>query len=41
MMNCLVHTAMYAYYFCTTYDRRLLTGTRLLTKKNVTRLQLV
>lgn len=41
LMNCLVHTAMYSYYFCTTYDRRLLSGTRVLTKKNVTRLQLL
>lgn len=41
MMNCLVHAAMYSYYFCTTYDRRLLCDARWLTKKNVTRLQLL
>lgn len=40
MMNCAVHTVMYAYYFVTTYDRRLFGG-GWLTKKNVTRLQLL
>lgn len=40
-MNCLVHAVMYTYYFLSTYDRRALARSHWMTKKNVTKLQLV
>lgn len=40
-MNCMVHAVMYTYYFLSTYDRESLARSKWMTKKNVTKLQLV
>lgn len=40
-LNCLVHAAMYGYYFISIYDATLLQRNLWLTKKNVTRMQMV